>query len=99
MPSKVPDILRAIKKEHVTDAIRYISGKGHVPPRRNSKTHALRTRQGVLYPPKYVISLAASRVTGQYLKYDEYSVAQSNATLQRLGFRIISHGTEWPESD
>jgi|ERR1700674_925209 len=100
MPPKVSGILRAIKKEHVAAAIRYIDGKRHVPKRRNSKAHALRTRQDRLYPPKYLISLASSRVNNEkYLKYNEFSVAQSIATLERLGFRIISQGTEWPESD
>jgi 5-methylcytosine-specific restriction protein A len=96
---KVASILTNIKKKHVSDVIRYIDSVGHVPRRRNSTTYALRTRQGGLYPPKYVISLAAQRVLGRELKPDEHSGgAQSNKTLERLGFKIVRSRTTLSES-
>lgn len=93
----IHEILRAIKKKHVRRAIAYIDGHG-VPKGRNSTRYSVRGRKGALYPPKYVVCVAAFYATGRTLKPDEHSGGrQSNDVLTGLKFRIIQHPSNLPE--
>lgn len=61
-----------------------------VPAGRGSTKFCL-VSDGVHYPPKYVLALAARHVLGRELRPDEFSGGpQTNAVLTDLGFSVIS---------
>jgi hypothetical protein len=93
----------SICKQDVEWAAEQIQREG-VPPGRGSRKFAVEVDHR-LYPPKYVLSLAAQRATGKLLMPDQFSGGQeANAFLKRLGFGICpyavpsgSHGIPSPE--
>ncbi len=76
-----------LKRTHVEAALARIERDG-VPKRRASTKFQL-FAHGRYYPPKYVISLAVTEVTGRELHAEGFSGGeQTNKVLQSLGFTI-----------
>ena len=95
---KRTDIIRAIKRHHVEEAIKYIDQHG-VPKRRNSTKYSLRY-DGRLYPPKYLVALAGYLATGQTLTTQDHSGGEqdSNKVLSDLGFKdIVRQPSDLPQ--
>jgi len=93
------DIISRINKSHIFKAIDQIKRQGYVPKRRNSTRYSLRY-DGRLYPPKYLIALAARFATGKVLTPDDHSGGEydSNKVLRNLGFRSIARKkSRWSE--
>jgi len=79
----------AITAVHVLQAIAEIDKTG-VPSSRQSALWDV-VFQGRLYPPKYVVSLAAKYATGQVLPSQDFNGgSETNGFLQNLGFDIKS---------
>lgn len=93
------EILEALSRSHIEQAIRYIDEHG-IPKGRNSTIYSLR-HDGRLYPPKYVIALAFKLATGHQLSPDDHSGGEgdSNKKLRQLGFtEIVRQPSECPEN-
>ena len=87
----------SLTRAHVEAAIARIDREG-VPPRRESTKFQL-VIDGRRYPPKYVISLAASHATGHELRPQEFSGGdETNSVLQSLGFTIVGPGLPAPKA-
>jgi len=95
---KRTDIVRAIERHHIQEAIRHID-QHNVPRQRNSTKYSLRY-EGRLYPPKYLIAIAFHRATGQTLTTEDHSGGEgdSNKILRQLGFTdIVPQPSDRPE--
>lgn len=80
--------IAAVTREHVFAALERIRRDG-IPPRRHATKYAL-MHDGVRYPPKYALSLAAEAVTGRPLPPEAHSGGRdTNSILEGLGFSII----------
>ena len=83
------DVLRSIKASHVTDALHSIRRDGVAKGRGSTKFCLL--RDGVHFPPKYVVAEAARRSLGRALRPDELSGGpQTNELLKGLGFDVVA---------
>lgn len=77
-----------ITRQHVLDALAEIRQQG-VPDQRQSTRYCLEY-EGRHYPPKYVISLACRRLTGEELPATLFNGGyETNSELNRLGFSTI----------
>ena len=84
----------AIEPGHVKAAVDHIRAHG-IPKRRESTVFSL-VWDGRLYPPKYVISIAAKIATGRELYPSEFSGGEeANSFLARLGFEIKKRRVDW----
>ncbi len=91
--SAIPPFTRA----HVEAATARIDREG-VPRRRQSTKFQL-VFDGRRYPPKYVISLAASTATGRKLRPADFSGGdETNSVLQSLGFTIVGPTLPTPKT-
>lgn len=84
------DVFNGIQKEHILSAIREIDNDG-VRKGRHSTTYDL-IYNNKLYPPKYVLSVAARYATGKELEPDDF-VGGANTSafhfLEGLNFQLI----------
>ncbi len=81
----------SMNSSHVEAAIAQIEREGVPPKRESTKFHLL--VDGRSYPPKYVVSLAASFATGRELRPDEFSGGvETNRVLQSMGFTVVGPG-------
>ena len=77
-----------ITKSHIAEAIRCINRDG-VPSRRRSRGYCLVTN-GEHLPPKYTLALAHQVVTGEFLRWGQFSGGEeSNDFLRRRGFNVV----------
>ena len=96
---KRADIIQAIEKHHLEEAIKYIDDHG-VPPRRNSTKYSFRDG-GHLYPPKYMVAIAYHCATGKTLSTQDHSGGEqdSNKILVHFGFKdIVRQPSDQPKS-
>ena len=92
-------INKNIHKEDVLKALAFIESKG-VPANRHSKKFDL-SCNGKLYPPKYVLSIAAKIATKKELEPSQFNGGEeTNSYLRRLGFTIVDkNGRVWQTYD
>lgn len=91
-------IPNSITAAHIRAAINYIRKNG-IPGKRESTGYDL-LDDGRLYPPKYVISLAALNAMGEKLNPATFSGGQeTNTYLENLGFKIRAKNQDWNESE
>jgi 5-methylcytosine-specific restriction endonuclease McrA len=84
-----------ITRSHILQAIVEIRKNG-VPQRRESTKFDL-LHEGMVYPPKYVISLACKYATGEKLLGDAFSGGnESNRFLKKLSFDVIPKLRRYP---
>jgi hypothetical protein len=96
LPSSLMSAIPSLTRSHVEAAIARIDREG-VPPRRESTKFHL-VVDGRRYPPKYVVSLAASLTTGRELYPYEFSGGgETNSLLKSLGFTIVGPGLPTPK--
>lgn len=84
------DVFNGIQKEHILSAIREIDNDG-VRKGRHSTTYDL-IYNNKLYPPKYVLSVAARHATGKELEPDDFAGGANTPAfqfLERLNFQLI----------
>lgn len=87
-------IPQAIKHNHVLQAITQIRTGG--VPRKREPTKFNLVYDGRLYPPKFVLSLAAKFATGIELAASEFSGGdEANSFLADLGFEIQAKRDDW----
>ena len=87
-------IPHAINKEHVLQAITEIRTGG--VPREREPTKFNLVYEGRLYPPKFVLSLAAKHATGTELPASVFSGGdEANSFLAGLGFDIQVKRDDW----
>ncbi len=80
-----------IRREHILAVLTEIDRDG-VPAGRSSRKFAL-VYEGRKYPPKYVVSLAAERVTGVKLRPSLFSGgSEANSFLRERGFCVVPVG-------
>ncbi len=87
-------IPQSIKRDHVVSAISDIR-KGGVPRKREPTKFNL-VYEGRLYPPKFVLSVAARHATGQEPLPTDFSGGdEANSFLTQLGFEIQPKREDW----
>jgi|SaaInlStandDraft_6_1057023.scaffolds.fasta_scaffold22234_3 hypothetical protein len=90
-------IPREIKREHVVQAIDEIK-RGDVPNARNSTKFDL-VYSGMVFPPKYVLTIAGRYATGSELDLHDFSGGEeANKYLSSLGFEI-KHKADWSQRE
>jgi len=85
----IPD---GIKINHLNSAIQEIRNNG-VPKSRKS-IHYDYVHSGKLYPPKYVISLAAKYAFGEELPPSEFNAVRARDYLRSRGHKVIDRRDE-----
>ncbi len=76
-----------IGKEDIINAIDIIDRKGIPPKRKSTKFDLINDNR--MYPPKYVVSIAAKIATGNELPPNHfYGGPETNSFLTKLGFKI-----------
>jgi len=86
-------IPKNIKKNHILRALNEID-RNSIPSGRDSRKFQLE-RDGHLYPPKYVISLANKYANYEMLDSSQFGGGkESNSFLENLGFKIIGSSHE-----
>lgn len=80
-------INRQVSKQHVLEALTLIDKKG-VPSNRRATKYNLYYND-ILYPPKYVLSVATKIATGRELEPSRFNGGdETNSFLTKLGFNI-----------
>lgn len=82
----IPD---TISRDHIMAALAQLAGAA-IPPSRQSVNYDL-PFNGKLFPPKYVIGVAAKLATGKDLPLDSFKGgAATNAFLKKRGFEVLA---------
>lgn len=90
-------IPKAIKREHVLQAIDEIRKDGVPKGRASTKYNLL--HEDVLYPPKYVLSIAGKYSLGEQTDHKKFSGGdEANGFLEHLGFKIVTKG-DWTDAE
>jgi len=79
---------KSIQRKHIEWALAFIDTNGVPPKRKSTKFNIL--NNGLLYPPKYTLSLAAEQATGKEMKPSDFNGGnEANEFLHKLGFTIV----------
>ncbi len=81
-------IPKEINSTHIEAAAKEIDING-VPTRRGSRKYLVQMGDA-LYPPKYLISIAAKYLTGKELDPLKFIAPEAKAYLEKKGYTIVS---------
>lgn len=82
-----------LKLENIHEALKYIDTNG-VPVAHRSTKYDLVADDGKLYPPKYVIAVAAHLAYGTDISTSDFNAVEAKSYLEGNGFTIDSKGQE-----
>lgn len=84
----------SIHSNHIKLAAAEINANGVPNGRESDKFEAI--VDGKLFPPKYLLSIAARFATGEELDPSEFSGGvEANTFLEQLGVKVILKGQDW----
>ncbi len=81
-------IPKEISDSHIEEAAKEIDSDG-VPDRRHSRKYLVQIGD-VLYPPKYIISLAGKYLSGKELEAWEFDAPEARRFLEKRNYKIVT---------
>lgn len=82
-----------LKLKNINDALRYIDANG-VPSGHQSTKYNLVAEDGKLYPPKYVVAVAAHLANGTAISTSDFNAVEAKSYLEGKGFTVEAKGQE-----
>ena len=81
-------IPKDINDSHIVQAAKEIDLNG-IPEKRESRKYLVQIGD-TLYPPKYIISLAAKYLRGQELDSNDFIATEARGYLEKRGYKIAT---------
>ena len=81
-------IPKEITCSNIDEAAKEINTNG-TPSKRDSKKYLVQIG-GVLYPPKYIISLAGKYMCGQEVDAGTFDATEARIFLKKLNYKIVT---------